>query len=537
MPEFPSLPCFPCPHRSSCCAHGVTLSDDEAEAIARAHGAAAIYRTRWGEWRTRVRSGRCVFLRDNVCTIHAAPYYPAVCRGFPWTDAETGGPYQYDQTICPEFVSRPELSRIGRQLAVLLLLIITVTGIPAAAQSSPDRALSHARRLLHSSPLIDGHNDLPWEIREDSTAPRDVAAYDLRTRRPKQTDLMRLGDGEVGAQFWSIYIPGEIRDSGYARVQLEQFDIARRMIARYPDRLGLALTADDIERLFKRGRIASLLGMEGGHAIENSLGALRSYYALGARYMTLTHNVTLDWADAALDSVRHGGLTEFGREVVREMNRLGMLVDLSHTSPGTMSDALDVSEAPVIFSHSSARALVDHPRNVPDSILARLPRNGGLVMVTFVPAFVSSEVAEWERQGDSARKQLEATVSDSAERKRQNDAWLAAHPRPEATLAQVADHIQHVRDVAGVDHVGIGSDFDGTDYTPVGLEDVSRFPELFAELIRRGWSDADLKKLAGQNLLRVLRQAEATAARLQQSRQPSTRTIQELDGPRPVPAS
>ena len=400
----------------------------------------------------------------------------------------------------------------------------------SAAAQSPDAALEHARKLLRSTPLIDGHNDLPWEIRR-APAPFDVAAYDLRKRAPKHTDLERLRQGQVGAQFWSIYTDGEMKDSGYARVQLEQFDIARRMIARYPDRLGLALTADDIERDFKRGRLASLLGMEGGHAIENSLGALRAYYALGARYMTLTHNVTLDWADAALDSARHGGLTEFGREVVREMNRLGMLVDLAHVSPAVMSNALDVSEAPVIFSHSAARALVDHPRNVPDSILARLPKNGGIVMVTFVPQFVSTEFMAWEAAADSARKQLYAAVTDSAERERQAETWKAAHPMPSATLAQVADHIEHVRAVAGVDHVGIGSDFDGIDNVPVGLEDVSRFPDLFAELIRRGWSDADLKKLAGQNLLRVMRQAEATAARLQRSREPSTRTIEELDGP------
>jgi len=400
----------------------------------------------------------------------------------------------------------------------------------SAAAQSPDAALEHARKLLRSTPLIDGHNDLPWEIRR-APAPFDVAAYDLRKRAPKHTDLERLRQGQVGAQFWSIYTDGEMKDSGYARVQLEQFDIARRMIARYPDRLALALTADDIERDFKRGRLASLLGMEGGHAIENSLGALRAYYALGARYMTLTHNVTLDWADAALDSARHGGLTEFGREVVREMNRLGMLVDLAHVSPAVMSNALDVSEAPVIFSHSAARALVDHPRNVPDSILARLPKNGGIVMVTFVPQFVSTEFMAWEAAADSARKQLYAAVTDSAERERQAETWKSAHPMPSATLAQVADHIEHVRAVAGVDHVGIGSDFDGIDNVPVGLEDVSRFPDLFAELIRRGWSDADLKKLAGQNLLRVMRQAEATAARLQRSREPSTRTIEELDGP------
>jgi len=424
--------------------------------------------------------------------------------------------------------------------AAILLFASLSTGsllMPAAADGqasapSADAALAHARALLRSTPLIDGHNDLPWEIRRAKDHPLDVAAYDLRRPTPKHTDLARLEAGEVGAQFWSIYIDGEMKDSGYARVQLEQFDIARRMIARYPDHLSLALTADDIERAFRKKRLASLLGMEGGHAIENSLGVLRSYYALGARYMTLTHNVTLDWADAALDSARHAGLTEFGKEVVREMNRLGMLVDLSHVSPGTMSDVLDVAEAPVIFSHSSARALVDHPRNVPDSILARLPKNGGVVMVTFVPQFVSIECKVWEDTGDSVRKALRASVPDTAEARRQWEQWEAAHPPPSSTVAQVADHIEHVRQVAGVDHIGIGSDFDGVDYTPVGLEDVSKFPNLFAELIRRGWSDADLKKLAGQNLLRVLRHAEATAARLQKEREPSTKTIEQLDGAR-----
>jgi membrane dipeptidase len=416
------------------------------------------------------------------------------------------------------------------RLFLITLLTSHFSLLPAVMAQSSDPALEHARKLLHSTPLIDGHNDLPWEIRTSKTAPRDVAAYDLRTTTPKHTDLARMKQGEVGAQFWSIYIPGEVKDSGYARIQLEQFDIARRMIQRYPDRLILALTASDIERAFRRHRIASLLGMEGGHAIENSLGALRSYYALGARYMTLTHNVTLDWADAGLDTARHGGLTSFGREVVREMNRLGMLVDLSHVSPGVMSNALDVAEAPVIFSHSSARALVEHPRNVPDSILARLPKNGGIVMVTFVPAFVSQDVANWEKQAEDDKKALEATVSDSVERQRRIDQWMSNHPRPNATLQQVADHIEHVRDIAGVDHVGIGSDFDGIDFGPVGLEDTSKFPDLFAELIRRGWSDPDLKKLAGQNLLRVLRTAELVAARLQQTREPSTKTIEELDG-------
>jgi membrane dipeptidase len=416
-----------------------------------------------------------------------------------------------------------------RRSGLLLLAFALTSTAPAAAQG--DAALERARKILRSVPLIDGHNDLPWEIRISKTAPRDVAAYDLRGRTAGHTDLERLRAGQVGAQFWSIYVPGEVKDSGYARIQLEQFDIARRTIARYPERLTLALTAADIEREFKRGRVASLLGMEGGHVIENSLGALRSYYDLGGRYLTLTHNVTLDWADAALDSARHGGLTEFGREVVREMNRLGMLVDLSHVSPGTMSDALDVAQAPVIFSHSSARALTEHARNVPDSILRRLPKNGGVVMVTFVPAFVSQQVADWEAMEEAELKRVEAQASDSMEQKRLMDQWTGAHPRPQATLSQVADHLDHVRKLAGPDHVGIGSDFDGIEHTPVGLEDVSTFPSLFAELVRRGWSDDDLRKLAGRNLLRVLRAAEATATRLQRERQPSSRTIEELDRP------
>src|SRR3954451_24069222 len=350
------------------------------------------------------------------------------------------------------FAPRSSLARLGRLTSYLLPLTISMT--TAAAQSS-DPALDHARKLLQSTPLIDGHNDLAWEIRDAKGAPRDVAAYNIRNHAPKQTDLPRLAEGKVAAQFWSIYIPGEIKDSGYARVQLEQFDIARRMIARYPDRLVFATSADDIERAFKAHRIASLLGMEGGHAIENSLGALRSYYALGARYMTLTHNVTLDWADAALDTARHSGLTEFGREVVREMNRLGMLVDLSHVSPAVMSDALDVAESPVIFSHSAARALTNHPRNVPDSILARLPKNGGVVMVTFVPAFVSPEAAAWDFENQRQWDQLKASISDTAQQRKMVDEWKSTHPAPRATLKQVADHIEHVRKVAGIDHVGI----------------------------------------------------------------------------------
>jgi membrane dipeptidase len=406
---------------------------------------------------------------------------------------------------------------------------------PTLPAQTPDPNMARALRVLRTSPVIDGHNDLPWLIRESKVAPRDVGAYDLRTRTTGRTDLARLKQGMVGGQFWSVYVPGEIRDSGFARVQLEQIDIARRVIDRYPDRLALALTARDVRNDFRAGKVASLIGMEGGHAIENSLGALRAYYDLGVRYMTLTHNVTTDWADAALDKPTHGGLTEFGREVVREMNRLGMLVDLSHVSPGTMSDALDVSEAPVIFSHSSARALVDHPRNVPDSILKRLRANGGVVMVTFVPDFVSTDYARWSRERAAADSAWRAqhtggAAQDSAAYRADRKAWLAAHPEPTATLAQVADHIEHVRAVAGIDHVGIGGDFDGTgDEKIAGLEDVSKYPALFAELARRGWSDSDMRKLADENILRTMEAAERVSARLRKSRPASVRTIDELD--------
>ncbi|MFQ5675117.1 MAG: dipeptidase [bacterium] len=386
-------------------------------------------------------------------------------------------------------------------------------------------AIEHARQILKEVPLIDGHNDLPWTIRNLEETPMDVEAYDLRQRTPDDTDIQRLRQGMVGAQFWSVFIPGEIKEQGYAKVQLEQIDIARRVIEKYPEAFQLALTADDIESAFAAGKIASLLGMEGGHAIENSLGALRSFYRLGARYMTLTHNVTLDWADAVMDEPKHNGLTEFGKEVVREMNRLGMLVDLSHVTPNVMSDALEVSEAPIIFSHSSARALTDHPRNVPNDVLRKLPANGGVVMVTFIPSFVSQKVKDWE---DPLQELLKGVPFDD-EYRRITDEYRAQHqPVPKATVKDVADHVEHIRDVAGIDHVGIGSDFWGSGDMPEGLEDVSKFPNLFAELIDRGWPDEDLKKLAGQNLLRVLRAAEAVAARLQKERPPSTATIAAL---------
>jgi membrane dipeptidase len=336
-----------------------------------------------------------------------------------------------------------------------------------------------------------------------------------------------LRAGQLGAQFWSVYIPGNIPH--FARYQLEQIDVARRVIERYPDDFAWAFTADDIERVYRSGRVASLLGVEGGHAIENSLPLLRTYYDLGVRYMTITHNITLDWADAALDSARHDGLTPFGEEVVREMNRLGMLVDLSHTSEATMDDVLRVTEAPVIFSHSSTRALANTRRNVPDAILGRLPANGGVVMVMFASGVVAPEAADSAEKWWPQLTRLQRGVTDEEERRRISKEFWKTRKMPMATLAQVADHIEHVRDVAGVDHVGIGSDFDGTRDLPVGLEDVSKYPDLFAELIRRGWNDEDLRKLAGRNLLRALRAAEETSRRLQKERAPSIRSLPELD--------
>jgi len=382
---------------------------------------------------------------------------------------------------------------------------------PAAADPA---ALRHARRLLAAHPLIDGHNDLPWTIRNDRQAKGDPARYDLRRPTRGDTDLARLRAGGVGGQFWSVYIPGDLPDGRFARVQLEQIDLARRVIVRYPDRLMPAFTAADIERARRRGRIASLLGVEGGHAIEGSLGALRAFHELGVRYMTLTHNVTLDWADSCNDVRRHGGLTAFGKDVVREMNRLGMLVDLAHTSPEVMADALDVSAAPVISSHSSCRALTDVPRNFPDHILRRLPRNGGVIMLTFVGPFVSAAAAAARARAiEEIRPQLEA-IADPAVRHVTVRAHLRRRRLPKASIGDVADHVEHARRLAGADHVGIGGDYDGNEEWPVGMEDVSSYPLLFAELIRRGWPDRDLAKLARGNILRVMREAEAVAARL-----------------------
>jgi membrane dipeptidase len=371
--------------------------------------------------------------------------------------------------------------------------------------------LAAARNLLRRVPLVDGHNDLPWAIRAGFGSDPVLAGLTGPVQET-QTDLPRLSDGGVGAQFWSVYVPGTLTGDAAVTAVLEQIDIVHRMIQAYPEHLELALTAADVQRAFAAGKIASLLGAEGGHSIASSLGVLRALYALGVRYMTLTHNSNVGWADSATDTPEAGGLTDFGRAVVREMQRIGMLVDLSHVAPSTMRDALDVAGAPVIFSHSSARALCDHPRNVPDDVLARLAVNGGVCMVTFVPAFVSPECAAWQagllaeldRRGLD-RRDMSAWDAVTPE-------WEAAHPVPEATLTQVADHIDHVRAVAGIDHIGIGGDYDGSAAMPTGLSDVSAYPALFAELLTRGWTEPDCAALAGGNLLRVLRDAENAAA-------------------------
>jgi membrane dipeptidase len=404
--------------------------------------------------------------------------------------------------------------RINAVLAATLAFV-------SAAFAEEDQALRHARELLDRAPLVDGHNDLPWLIRE--YAGGDLSDYDLRGRTPHETDFARLAEGRLSAQFWSVWIPSV--DSGNARLQLEQIELARRMIEAYPDELVLATKAADVEAAHRAGKIASFLGMENGRAIENSLGALRAFYELGVRYMTLTHGRNTDWADSATDTPRVGGLSPFGREVVREMNRLGMLVDISHVSPEAMRQALDVSEAPVIFSHSSARAVTDHPRNVPDDVLRRMPGNGGVVMVTFIPAFVSRKVMEW---GKPLELELQGLTEIKDFERVEKEHEKVAGPQPKATIADVADHIDHVVKIAGIDHVGIGSDFAGVTM-PEGLSDVSRYPYLFAELIRRGWKDDALEKLAGGNLLRAMGRAETVAARLQKERPASTATIEALD--------
>ena len=404
-----------------------------------------------------------------------------------------------------------------------LLCAVLLTMPTLHSQQDGDTALlEHARALQKRSPLIDGHNDYPWAVREK--VQRDLSRLDISKPQPSiMTDIPRLRAGGLGGQFWSVYVPVELTGQTAVTATLEEIDTVYQMLRKYPDTFELALTADDVERIFKQGKIASLIGMEGGHSIDNSLAALRMFHQLGARYMTLTHSKNTDWADSATDDPKFGGLAPFGEEVVREMNYLGMLVDLSHVSPGTMEDAIRVSQAPVIFSHSSARALNDVPRNVPDNILQLLPKNGGVVMVTFVPGFLSAKVAAWNKLQAAERTRLtQQFPNDAAAVTSGVDAWTKANPAPRATVSDAADHIDHIRKVAGIDHIGIGSDFDGIESVPLGLEDVSTYPSLTAELLRRGYTDDDIRKILGQNVLRVMRASEKVSKRLQSERGPST---------------
>jgi membrane dipeptidase len=397
--------------------------------------------------------------------------------------------------------------------------------------------LAAARDLLSRSPVVDGHNDLPWALRAESlreAGTLDPARTDLAGRVEfTHTDLPRLAEGGVGGQFWSVFVPAELQGDAAVAATLEQIDLVRQLIARYPAVLELALTAAEAEWIMTSGKVACLIGAEGGHSIASSLPVLRTLYRLGVRYLTLTHNLNVPWADSATDEPRAGGLTAFGREVVREMQRLGMLVDLSHVAATTMADALDVAQAPLIFSHSSARAICDHPRNVPDQILSRLTANGGVCMVAFVPSFVSQVCRDWETglAADMDRRGLD--YRDLAARQAACARWAERSPRPTATLADVADHVDHVRAVAGVDHVGLGGDYDGVDQLPEGLADVSCYPALITELTRRGWSEADLARLTSGNILRVLRDAETAATAISAQRDPSAARIDQLDAAEP----
>ncbi|CAN7327166.1 dipeptidase [Terrabacter sp. LjRoot27] len=399
------------------------------------------------------------------------------------------------------------------------------------APQGHDDLLTRARELLREHPLVDGHNDLPWEAREQTGY--DFEALDISGRLTStQTDLPRLAEGGVGAQFWSVFVPSTLQGDSAVTATLEQVDGVHRMIGSYADRLALARTADEVEAATATGRVASLLGAEGGHSIGCSLGTLRLLHVLGVRYLTLTHNDNTPWADSATDVPVVGGLSEFGREVVREMNRLGMMVDLSHVAATTMRTALETTDAPVIFSHSSALALCDTPRNVPDDVLAALPTNGGVCMVTFVPEFVSPATAAWRVEAAAAAAEVGVEARDWEAFGRFTAGWQREHPKPDATIEQVVAHLEHVREVAGIDHIGIGGDYDGTDTFPVGLEDVSGYPRLVAALLDRSWSEAEVARLVRGNTLRVMRDVEAVARDLQATRAPSLRTFAELDGTR-----
>jgi membrane dipeptidase len=404
-----------------------------------------------------------------------------------------------------------------RALPHILALVLLMSSSFSAANAQPIDPKIQARidRILKRTPLIDGHNDLAEQLRENYGLKVENLARGTDQWKPKalMTDMARLRAGRVGGQFWSVYIDADVHGDEAIRQTIEQIDIVTRLVAAYPRDLELATTADDVVRIHKAGRVASLIGIEGGHQIGGSLAALRQFYRLGARYMTLTHFKTTEWADSATDDPKYGGLNDFGRAVVAEMNRLGMLVDLSHVSPDTMADALDVTKAPVVFTHSDARALSDHPRNVPDDILRRIPANGGVVMVNFYTGHLSEPYRLWSAERAAEEARLKSLLNGQPKaREAALDAWDKAHPAPVATVGLVADHIEYVAKVAGYDHVGIGGDLDGIDVAPEGLGTVAGYPLVFAELIRRGWSDANLAKLAGGNLLRVMRRAEAVAA-------------------------
>ena len=400
--------------------------------------------------------------------------------------------------------------------AFLSLALILSTPVWAAPMRTPEQVAAAA---LKAAPVWDGHNDVPEQLRDrtgDLLEGFDFTDTRATARDGKvavQTDLARLKQGHVGAQFWSVYVDYKLPEPEAVRQTLEQIDTIKRLVARYPGKMVLATSAADVERAWKTGKIASLIGMEGGGSIGGSLAVLRQMHALGARYMTLAHYKTTAWADSSNDVATNGGLSDFGKQVVREMQRLGMLVDLSHCSEGTMNDALDVAAAPVVFTHSNARAIDAHPRNVPDAVLDRLKINGGMVMVTAVLNFVSEDYRKWaaDRAGEEARlKSLDTGFADRVAPTLA--AWVAAHPAPAVSVTQIADHIDHIVKRIGIDHVGVGGDFDGTDETPKGFEDVAAYPNLFNELARRGYSQRDLEKISSHNLLRVMRAAEAFAA-------------------------
>lgn len=423
------------------------------------------------------------------------------------------------------------------RLFALIAALLTLVAAPAAAADMAPAVRARIDRVFKATPLIDGHNDLPWELRDRIDPAKgwpDVAQATDRWEKPIHTDIARLRAGDVGGQFWSVWIPASLKGDEAIRTTLEEIDIVHTLVARYPRELAMAETADDIVRIHRAGKIASLIGVEGGHQIGGSMAALREFYRLGARYMTLTHSANIDWADSATADPLHHGLTPFGVAVVGEMNRLGMMVDLSHVSEETMVAALDATRAPVIFSHSGARAVTDHPRNVSDAVLRRVAANGGVVMANFFSGYASEAVYRWSADyaAEMARQSSPPlgglSIGQPEKAKAAMAAWTAAHPRPKTDVGTIADHIEHIVKVAGVDHVGIGSDFDGVPYLPDGLSGVQDYPNLFAELIRRGWSDRDLAKLAGGNLLRVMRANEAVA-RSMADRPPSFATIESLD--------